>query len=254
MIDTHTHLYAEQFDADRETTIETAIKRGVQQFILPNIDRASFAPMLAVCAQHPSVCFPTLGLHPTSVNKTVQDELEFVEKQIGLYDFKAVGEIGIDCYWSVDYIEEQQWAFEQQVKMAARHQLPIIIHARESFHEIFALLDRLHTKDCRGVFHSFSGSMDDYHKIRQYETFKIGVGGLVTFKKSSLPEVITHVPLTDMVLETDSPYLTPHPFRGKRNESAYLTLIAQKIAEIKDTTIQSIDEATTANAKELFGI
>lgn len=254
MIDTHTHLYAEQFDTDRDGVIAAAMQQGVCQFILPNIDRASFGSMMQLCSRYPSVCFPTLGLHPTSVGATVQDELAFVEEQISLHDFKAVGEIGIDCYWSLEYLEEQRHAFEMQVGLAAKRQLPIIIHARESFQEIFALLDRLHTGNCKGVFHSFTGTVDDYNKIRQYGTFKIGIGGVLTFKKSPLPEVVKHIPLTDIVLETDSPYLAPHPFRGKRNESAYLPLIAQKIAEIKGITLEEVDAVTTSNAKELFKI
>ena len=252
MIDTHAHLYASQFDDDRDETIARARAKGVERFVIPAIDKSSFDAMMRLCLQHSSHCFPCIGLHPTSVDANYKAELSFVEETVDKYSFTAVGEIGIDRYWSTEYIEEQILSFKQQVCWANERGLPVIIHARESFKEIFDALDEVHTADTRGVFHSFTGTIDDYVKIKSYGGFKIGIGGVLTFKKSSLPEVLKEVPLTDIVLETDSPYLAPHPFRGKRNESSYLPLIAEKIAEIKAVSIEYVDEITSKNAMELF--
>ncbi|MDR2287397.1 MAG: TatD family hydrolase [Prevotellaceae bacterium] len=254
MIDTHTHLYSEEFDADRDEAVKRAIDNGVTQFIIPSTDMSNFDAMMKLCNDYPGICFPAVGLHPTSVKHDYGDELAFVEKQLDSNRFVAVGEIGIDCYWSMDYIAQQCDAFEKQVKLAEQRNLPVIIHARDSFAEIFSILDRIHNSNIRGVFHGFSGSRDDYLKIKKYGTFKIGIGGVVTFKNSKLPQVLDIISITDTMLETDAPYLTPHPYRGKRNESSYIPIIAQKIAELKNISIEEVNRITSENARKIFDI
>ncbi|MDR0559738.1 MAG: TatD family hydrolase [Prevotellaceae bacterium] len=252
MIDTHAHLYSEQFDGDRDEVIQRAIAANVTKFIVPSTDSDSFDSMKKLCDAYPDVCFPAAGLHPTSVKENFENELSFVEKRLSDGKFCAVGEIGVDCYWSTDFIEYQRIAFEYQINLAKKFDLPVIIHAREAFHEIFTILDRIFTPNIRGVFHSFSGTAADYFKIMEYGTFKIGVGGVVTFKNSNLPQIIESVPLTDIVLETDAPYLAPSPYRGKRNESSHIPLIAQKIAEIKKISLEDVDRITSETAQTLF--
>jgi TatD DNase family protein len=252
MIDTHAHLYSEEFDADRDETVKRAIDNGVTQLIIPSTDMSDFDAMMKLCNDYQGICFPAVGLHPVSVKDDYKDELAFVEKQLDLNRFVAVGEIGIDCYWSVDYIVQQRDAFEKQIKLAEQHNLPVIIHARDSFAEIFSILDRIHNSNIKGVFHGFSGSRDDYLKIKEYGTFKIGIGGVVTFKNSKLPQVLDIIPITDTMLETDAPYLTPHPYRGKRNESSYIPLIAQKIAELKNISVEEVNQITSENARKIF--
>ena len=254
MTDTHAHLYDEQFDADRDEVIQRAVENGVTAIIVPSTDSSNHDSMRQLCRRHPSVCYPALGLHPTSVDGNWQAELAAVESLLTEDKYAALGEIGIDCYWSMEWIEQQRAAFEYQLKLAAQCGLPVIIHARNSFDEIFAILDRIHNEKIRGVFHSFSGSYDDYLKIKEYGTFKIGIGGVVTFKNSTLPQVLERVPITDILLETDAPYLTPHPYRGKRNESSYIPLIANKIATVKNLSIETVDEITSENARILFGL
>ena len=252
-IDTHTHLYANQFDADRDSAIARARQAGVEKFILPAIDTESFDAMMALAGEYPDVCYPTIGLHPTSVNAgNYEAELEFVKNNIDKkHKFVAIGEIGIDCYWTLDYIEQQRYVFEQQLIMAAERDLPVIIHARESFCEIFAVLDKL-SLDVRGVFHSFSGTYADYEKIKSYGKFKIGIGGIVTFKNGGIADIVKNMTLDEIMLETDSPYLAPAPYRGKRNESTYIPLIAEKIAEIKNIDINAVAQYTSNNAQKLF--
>jgi TatD DNase family protein len=252
MIDTHAHLYLEEFDVDRDEVINRAVENGVSQLVIPSTDMNDFDAMMKLCSSYPHICFPAVGLHPVSVKQDYASELDFVEKQLDLSEFVAVGEIGIDCYWSTDYIVQQRDAFEKQIIMAQRRNLPVIIHARDSFAEIFSILDRIHTPNTKGIFHGFSGTREDYLKIKNYGTFKIGVGGVATFKNSNLPQILDIVPITDIVLETDAPYLTPHPYRGTRNESSYIPIIARRIAEIKNLSIEEVDEITSDNAKSLF--
>ena len=254
MIDTHAHLYAEQFDGDRDQVIARARSGGVEKFIIPAIDMASFESMMSLCAAYSDCCFPCIGLHPTSVEADCEEQLAFVESQLDKHRFVAVGEIGIDRYWPTDYAEQQITAFKQQIRWASERELPVIIHARESFEQIFAALDESFGANTRGVFHSFTGTAADYARIRAYGSFKIGLGGVLTFKKSHLPAVLKDIPLSDIVLETDAPYLAPHPFRGKRNESAYLPLVAAAIAEIKNVSIEEVDAHTSQNAVRTFGL
>lgn len=256
MIDSHTHIYSVEFDSDRDDSILRAKEVGVSSCIMPNVDRDSFPKMIEVYRQHPDYCFPTFGLHPTSVEKNYQSELDWIYREaIGnISIFKAIGEIGIDCYWSLDYIQEQRDAFKQQINWALKLNLPIIIHAREAFYEIFSILDEKCTSELKGVFHSFTGTLDDYKRIKNYGGFKIGVGGVVTFKNSNLGQVVAKMELEDIVLETDAPYLAPHPYRGKRNESAYLNKVIDKIAQVKNMSANQVAEQTDINAKDLFGI
>jgi TatD DNase family protein len=252
MIDTHAHLYSKEFDTDRDEVIRRAVDNGVAKLVIPSTEMSDFDAMMKLCEDYPQICFPAVGLHPTSVGEGYENELAFVEKQLDSYSFVALGEIGIDCYWSMDCIVQQRDAFEKQIRMAQQRNLPVIIHARDSFSEIFAILDRIHTPDTRGVFHGFSGTRDDYLKIREYGTFKTGIGGVITFKNSKLSQTLEIIPITDIVLETDAPYLTPHPYRGKRNESSYIPIIAQKIAELKNLSIEEVDKITSENAETLF--
>ncbi|MDR2425360.1 MAG: TatD family hydrolase [Prevotellaceae bacterium] len=252
MTDTHAHLYDEQFDADRDEMIQRAVANGVSAIVVPSTDSTNHNAMMQLCRRYPDICYPAVGLHPTSVNENWRNEIAEVEKCLKSDKYTALGEIGIDCYWSMDWIEQQREVFDYQLKLAENYGLPVIIHARNAFHEIFSILDRVHNERIKGVFHSFSGSCDDYFKIKEYGTFKIGIGGAITFKNSSLPQVVYRIPISDLVLETDAPYLTPHPYRGKRNESSYIPLIAQKIAAIKNLSIETVDEITSENARQLF--
>ncbi|MDR1199168.1 MAG: TatD family hydrolase [Prevotellaceae bacterium] len=255
MIDTHTHLYLEEFDSDFDETIARAGLAGVDTFIFPAIEKSAFEKMMSRRLHYPQKVFLAIGLHPTSVQeKTYRQELDFIEKTIKNFSFVAVGEIGIDCYWTVENIVWQRIAFERQLEIAAEYNLPVIIHARNSFDEIFSILDRRSDLAARGVFHAFSGTGDDYCKIKSYGSFLFGLGGIITFKNSGMTSTVEKMSLDEIVLETDSPYLTPAPFRGKRNESANLIFVAKKIAEIKNISVKTVSEQTTVNAKKCFSI
>ena len=252
-IDTHTHLYSEEFLQDQAEVIQRARNAGVQQFVLPAIDKESFSAMMQLVEKYPDICYPCIGLHPTSVKANWKEELDFVEEKLReSKSFVSIGEIGIDCYWSKEFLEEQKIVFETQLRWAAQYDLPVIIHARNSFHEIFAILDKLKHLSFRGVFHAFSGSSETYSHIRRHSGLKIGIGGVVTFKNAGLATVLKNADLGDLVLETDAPWLTPQPHRGQRNESSYITFVAQKIAEVKEMDVEKIAEITTYNARQLF--
>ncbi|MDR1347552.1 MAG: TatD family hydrolase [Prevotellaceae bacterium] len=255
MIDTHTHLYLEEFDNDFDETVARAELAGVDAFIFPAIEKSVFEKMMSKCLHYPQKIFPAAGLHPTSIQeKTYRQELDFIEKAIKNFSFVAIGEIGIDCYRTVENIAWQRMAFERQLEIAAEYDLPVIIHARNSFAEIFSILDRRSDLAVRGIFHAFSGTADDYDRIKSYRSFLFGLGGIITFKNSGMTSIVERMSLDDIVLETDSPYLTPAPFRGKRNESANLILVAKKVAEIKNISLQTVSEQTTINAKKCFSI
>jgi TatD DNase family protein len=251
LIDTHTHLYLPEFDADRNETIQRAMEQHVKKFLLPNIDSSSIEPMLALVASKPGSCYPMIGLHPTSVNLDFEKELKAVEEWLKKRKFVAIGEIGIDLYWDKTFIDQQIAVFKQQIEWAGQYDLPLVIHIRKAFDEVFRSLDEQAKFKPRGVFHCFSGDQRQAEKAIQMG-FKLGIGGVVTFKNAGLAEVIKCIDLKHIVLETDSPYLPPVPHRGKRNESAYIYLIAEKIAEIKDVEIAEVAEITTRNAKEIF--
>jgi len=249
--DTHTHLYLEQFDEDRSSVVERAIQKGVEYMLIPNIDSKSIDAMLDLCNQYPENCFPMIGLHPTNVSQNYEDELKIVETFLSHRCFCAIGETGIDLYWDKTYAKEQEIAFKHQIALAKKFDLPIVIHSRDSMNEIFAVLETVNTPSLKGVFHCFSGTLLDANKAIEMG-FMLGIGGVITFKNSKLPEIIQAVDLENMVLETDAPYLTPAPYRGKRNESAYTYYVAEKIAEIKNVSIETVAEVTTNNAKQLF--
>lgn len=251
LTDTHTHLYLEQFDEDRSSVVERAIQKGVEYMILPNIDSKSIDAMLDVCNQFPKNCFPMIGLHPTSVFENYEEELNIVETFLANQCFRAIGEIGIDLYWDKTFVKEQEIAFKYQIALANKYDLPIVIHSRNSMNEIFRVLEEVNLAELKGVFHCFSGSLEDAQRIIDMG-FLLGIGGVVTFKNSNLPSIIEQIDTKHLLLETDAPYLTPVPFRGKRNESAYTYYVAEKIAKIKNVPIEAIAEITTANAKKLF--
>ena len=253
LTDTHTHLYSEQFKDDIDTVIQNCIEKGITRLFLPNIDSSSIDGMMALGAKYADNCFPMMGLHPTSVNANYKEELTLIEEWMSKQKFCAIGEIGIDLYWDKTFIKEQQEAFRFQIKLAKKYNLPFVIHCRDAFDEIFEILDELNDDKMRGIFHCFTGTVEQANHIINYGDFKIGIGGVVTFKNSGLDKVVEQIDLKDIVLETDSPYLAPTPFRGKRNESTYIYTIAEKVADIYKVSIKEVAKVTTANSKEVFG-
>ncbi|MEM1321636.1 MAG: TatD family hydrolase [Bacteroidota bacterium] len=251
LIDTHAHLYASQFDKDREEMLERAIAAGVERFYLPNIDSESIASMLALEAAQPERCFAMMGLHPCSVKANYEEELAIVRQWLDKRSFCAVGEIGIDLYWDKTFFEQQKAAFRTQIQWAIELDVPIIIHSRESTNEIIEILEELRHEKLRGIFHCFGGSVDEAQKIMALG-FHLGIGGVLTFKKSGLDQTMSAIGLERVVLETDAPYLSPTPYRGKRNESAYVRLVAQKLADIKQMSLEEVARITSANARSVF--
>jgi TatD DNase family protein len=253
LTDTHTHLYVEHFDEDRDSMIQRAIESGVERLFLPNIDEGSISSMMELHEKYPNNCFPMMGLHPTSVDDNYQAQLEQVEKWFSKHPFCAVGEIGIDLYWDKTFLKEQQEAFRFQINLAKKRDLPIVIHCRDSFDEIFEILDDMNDEKMRGIFHCFTGNIEQAEHVINYGDFKLGIGGVITFKNGGLDKVLEQVDVDHLVLETDAPYLAPTPYRGKRNESAYLLQIAEKVADIYNISIEDVAKITTANSKKVFG-
>ena len=254
MIDTHSHIYDEAFDDDRSEVINRAKSVGVERIILPNVDSESLPRMLSLEAQYPDYCLAAIGLHPTSVKDNYKKELSLVRSELERRKWIAIGEIGIDLYWDTTFYNEQVIAFQQQIEWALEYNLPIIIHVRDSFRETMTALAPYKNSGLHGVFHSFTGTLENAEEILSFGCFKLGVNGIVTFKNSGLNDVIRHVPLEHILLETDAPYLTPVPFRGKRNESAYVDYVCEKLTETYRVSKQEIDRITTKNAVELFSI
>ena len=253
-IDTHTHLFSDSFNEDRNEVVQKAIDAGIMAMLLPNIDVASIHPTLNLAKQYPNNCFPMMGLHPGSVNTNVEKDLAIIKTALYKNSCIAVGEIGMDLYWDKTFIEEQKFAFREQIAWAKELKLPIVIHARDAFDEIFEIVDELNDEKLTGVFHCFTGTLEQANHIKNYGGFKLGIGGVVTYKKSELPEVLKNVSLNELILETDSPYLPPVPYRGKRNESSYLLHIAEKLAEIYEVPLKTIEEQTTQTAQKLFNL
>lgn len=252
MIDTHTHLYAEEFDDDRREMIQRAMDKGVQKFFLPAIDSTYHRKMLELEAELPGKVYAMMGLHPTYVKpETWESQLQIVEKYLNERNFCAVGEIGIDLYWDQSTLDIQIKAFEKQIDWAIEKDLPIVIHTRESFTEVFAVLERKKHPKLRGIFHCFSGTLEQANCAVNLG-FSLGIGGVVTFKNGKIDQFLHDIPLEKIVLETDSPYLAPVPFRGKRNESAYLQLVAGKLVNIYGKTFEEISDITTKNAEKIF--
>lgn len=251
-IDTHTHLYSDAFDEDRDAMIQRALDAGVHKMLLPNIDVSSIPGMFELEKKYPENCFPMMGLHPTSVKEDWEAQLAVIKKHLFERKFIAVGEIGIDLYWETKFKDQQEQAFIEQINWAKELRIPIAIHARNSFPEIFEVLDQHNDERLTGVFHCFTGTKEDAQKVRSYGGFMFGLGGVLTFKKSGLDEVVKDLPLEELILETDAPYLAPTPHRGKRNESAYVPLVADKLSDIFEIPIEKIGEITTQNAEKLF--
>jgi TatD DNase family protein len=253
MIDTHAHLYLEEFSKDRPEVIAKAQEIGVEKIYLPNIDSRSIDAMLELEFRYPDFCIATMGLHPCSVKKDFEKELYIVEEWLGKRKFAAIGEMGTDLYWDKSFWQEQQEAFKIQAEWAKKYDLPLIIHCRNSIDETIALLENLqeNEKPLKCIFHCFTGNLEQAQKIIAMGFF-LGIGGVVTFKNGGLDKVLPHIDLEHLVLETDSPYLAPVPHRGKRNESSYILLIAQKIAEIKSVSLEEVKSKTTQNAQKIF--
>ncbi len=252
-IDTHAHLYLDAFKADRKEMIASSIENGVVNMLLPNIDIDSIGPMLELSRQYPKTCFPMIGLHPTSVKEDYKTQLSMMELLLNEEKFVAIGEIGIDLYWDKSFINEQKDAFITQLRWAKQKNLPVAIHTREAYPLILDLVGEEAGEGLTGVFHCFSGNYEEARRIIDLG-FLLGIGGVLTYKKSHLPEVIRDIPIEFLVLETDAPFLPPVPYRGKRNESAYIPLIGEKIAEIKKMKIHEIARITTETAERLFKI
>ena len=253
MIDTHSHIYLSQFDDDRPQTIQRAKEAGVSAILMPNIDMDSVPLMYQQCHEFPGYCFPMAGLHPTNVRDDYKKQLADVEKQLANNNIVGVGETGIDLYWDKTTLKEQIVCFEYQLKLAEEKKLPIIIHARDSIQEIFAILDKYNGTLPTGVFHCFSGDLPAAQRVIDFG-MHLGIGGVVTFKNGGLTEIIRNIPHEKIVVETDSPYLAPVPFRGKRNEPSYLKLVVDKIAEILEIDFDTVVAQTIKNSASLFPI
>lgn len=251
-IDTHAHIYLEEFDADRAAVIQRAKSAGVSHIILPNVDSETIPTLLELEANEPTFFHAAIGLHPTSVKENYQEELAIIKKQLDSRSFCAIGEIGIDLYWDKSYINQQIEVFEQQLEWAIAYDLPVIIHVRNAFPEALTSVQKLNCDGLRGIFHSFGGSVNDAETIMQFGGFKLGINGVVTFKNAGLAETLKTIPLEYIVLETDAPYLSPVPFRGKRNEPAYLSYIVEKLAEIYQEPRNNIIKKTSENALQVF--
>jgi TatD DNase family protein len=251
--DTHTHLYASEFDNDRKESIEKAIKNGVTRFFLPNIETSSIQPMLDLVWQFPENCYPMMGLHPCSVDANFESQLFQIQKWFKKRKFYAVGEIGLDYYWSTEFKEQQITAFRKQCQWAIQQDLPIIIHSRNSNTDLIGLLEEMKHPKLRGIFHCFSGNAEEAQKVVKLG-FYLGIGGVLTYKNSGLDKAIESIDLQHLVLETDSPYLAPVPHRGKRNESFFIIDIAKKLAELKGVGIAKVAEITTENSRKIFSI
>jgi TatD DNase family protein len=256
LIDTHCHIYSEEFDVDREKLISEAKASGISALLLPNIDDESIERTIDTCERYPDFAYPMMGFHPTSVDAGYVDRLKEVEKALNRTDVKyiAIGEIGIDLYWDKTYLKEQKEVFEKQLRWSIERNLPVAIHMRDAFVEVMDSIYNIGTGILKGVFHSFTGTSEQLSEILKLRNFLIGVNGVVTFKNSNLGEVLKNVSVEKLLLETDAPYLSPVPHRGKRNEPTFIWKTAEKLSELYGLTVDYIVDATAANAKALFGI
>lgn len=253
IIDTHCHLYHEDFNEDRQKVIERAEAENVGAFYLPAIDSTVIDAMLRMEKDFPGRCFAMMGLHPCSVKENYMEELVIAEQWLGKRKFAAIGETGLDFYWDKTFMPQQYDAFKTQANWAKKYKIPLVIHSRQSTQECIDVIKAMKDENLTGIFHCFGGSAEEAAQITALG-FYLGIGGVITYKNAGLAAVIEKLPLSNIVLETDAPYLTPVPFRGKRNESAYLTYVAQKIAEVKKISIEEVAEITTSNAQQLFGM
>lgn len=253
LIDTHSHIYSEDFHDDIDEVLQNAYNNDVKKIILPNIDSGSIKRLIDLSNAYPHVCYPLMGLHPTSVSEDYKEELSVVEYWLDKHKFYGIGEIGIDLYWDRTWFEQQKEAFIYQIKLAKARKLPIVIHVRESFKEVYEIVKAEQDGSLKGIFHCFSGNETEAQKITDLG-FLLGIGGVVTYKNSNLKQVLKNVNIKNLVIESDAPYLSPEPKRGRRNESSFLVYTAQKISEIYELPIKEIAEITTSNARTLFGI
>ncbi len=253
LTDTHTHLYSKDFDNDRGEIIQNAIEKNISRFFIPAIDSSHIASMYELENEFPENIFLMMGLHPTSVKENFEDELKHIEEQFSSRDFYAVGETGIDLYWDKSFLKQQQEAFRFQIRLAKKKQLPVVIHCREAFDEIFEVLESEKDPELFGIFHCFTGDYEQAQTAISYN-MKLGIGGVVTFKNGGIDKFLDRIPIENIVLETDSPYLAPVPYRGKRNESSYLELIAQRIADIYQISLQEVADITTQTSKDVFKV
>jgi len=253
LIDSHTHLYLENFNDDIDDVIQKAVDSSVKYMLFPAIDRSTFSDMRKLSDRYPNNCFPMIGLHPTSVKEDYLDEIDHVEKELEQGNYCGIGEIGIDLYWDKTFATQQQQAFRHQLKLAKKNDMAVAIHTRDSFDEVYDIVSAEQDGNLKGVFHCFTGSVEDSKKIIDLGFF-MGIGGIVTFKNSGQDKVVKEIPLENILLETDSPFLTPTPFRGKRNESSYIQIVAKKISEIKEVEIEDIAEITSASCIKLFNL
>jgi TatD DNase family protein len=253
LTDTHTHLYSEAFDEDQEAMIQRAIDVGVERFFVPAIDSTYTKAMLDLKIKYPAQVHLMCGLHPTHVKENYEEELLHVQEMLEKETYVAVGEIGMDLYWDKTFKVQQQEAFHRQIKWSVENKLPIAIHCREAFDEVFEVLDDYKETSLHGIFHCFTGNLEQAQKAIALK-MKLGIGGVVTFKNGKIDQFLNEIPLSQIVLETDAPYLSPIPYRGKRNESAYLLQVAEKLAGIYKVTVKEIAEITTLNSREVFGI
>ena len=251
LIDTHTHLYSKTFAGDIQQVMERAEKEGVERFYLPAIDSQSLEAMLELEKAWPGKCFAMMGLHPCSVKEDYEKELKLVDEWLAKRPFSAVGEIGLDYYWDKTYIKEQELAFRRQIEWALHYRLPIVIHSRESMADSIRIVREHQKGDLNGIFHCFTGTLDEARQIIDLG-FYLGIGGVLTYKNTHLREVLSALDLDQMVLETDSPYLTPVPFRGKRNESSYIKYVAEALAAVKNMPVEEVAKITSANAQKIF--
>ncbi len=255
LIDTHSHLFLEEFSEDFPQVIERARAAGVTHIFMPNIDSTTIEAMLSACSLYKGYCFPMIGLHPTSVNANYEKELEIVVRELKFSkEYVAIGEIGMDLYWDKTYLKEQQIVLDKQVNWALEYDLPVVIHCRDAFDYIYKVLEPYKKTPLRGIFHSFTGTAEEATRVLEFSDFFIGINGVVTFKKSHLPEILAGIPLEKIVLETDSPYLTPVPNRGRRNESAYVKDTLMKVSEIYGMSPEAVGDVTSENALKVFGM
>ncbi len=253
LVDTHTHIYLPEFDGDRDEVIKRALSSGVEKLLMPNIDAASVEQMLLVQKRYPEICFPMTGLHPTSVKEDFTIQLDKIRNLTAGHKFYAIGEIGIDLYWDKTFLREQITAFKEQVEFAIGTGMPVVIHSRNAFPEIFKVLEEYNKTGLKGVFHAFTGTLEDAEKAIGMG-FMLGIGGIVTFKNSGLDRVVKQAGVDHILLETDSPYLAPSPHRGKRNESSYICIVNRKVAEIFGLTPEETASVTYRNSEKLFGL
>ncbi len=251
--DTHSHLYSEEFAEDQDLMMQRAFDLGVKRIFVPSIDSTYTSKMYEIEAKYPENIFLMMGLHPTHVNATVETELAFVETELARRKFYAIGEIGIDLFWDKTFLDQQKYAFQRQIQLAKKYKLPINIHCRDAFDEVFEVLNIEKSPELFGIFHCFTGTYDQALEAISYN-MKLGIGGVVTFKNGKIDQFLNKIDISNIVLETDSPYLAPVPYRGKRNESSYVVNVLNKLAEIYQTTPENMAHITTENSKAVFGI